>query len=212
MDESPRFIPIKCIGGYLLKSTLLWMRRGELGRSIETRLNATIQFNDTLQLQLLAERRFQRCALGAQQRRCDELSLCPAGSRLCGYRARLRAHAGVHETALEARLPFPKAVGRGAAVKKLLRQSACFIFAVRRAYFSAMCFYCCCCARYRAISVAPGAARLRLDERRRCGGRRVRRFAAAASRCLSWGLHQSQLLFDPVFNVVSPEFRAKVFT
>ena len=32
-----------------MKSTLLWMRRGELGRSIEIRvLNATIQFNDTL--------------------------------------------------------------------------------------------------------------------------------------------------------------------
>ena len=48
--NSPRYIPIKVYRRYtLLKSTLLWMRRGELGRSIEIRvLNATIQFNDTL--------------------------------------------------------------------------------------------------------------------------------------------------------------------
>jgi hypothetical protein len=48
--NAPRFIPIKVYRRYtLLKSTLLWMRRGELGRSIEIRvLNATIQFNETL--------------------------------------------------------------------------------------------------------------------------------------------------------------------
>lgn len=71
-SNAPRFIPLKVYRRYtLLKGTLVWMRRGEVGRAVEIRLlNATIRLNDTLKGRY-------NCSLSDVTRRWD-----PVGAQL----------------------------------------------------------------------------------------------------------------------------------